>query len=29
MEQGTHPTSIDHLPLIADALDVPLAGLVR
>ncbi|QLJ03719.1 helix-turn-helix transcriptional regulator [Streptomyces sp. NEAU-sy36] len=29
IEQGTHATSIDHLLLIADALDVPLADLVR
>lgn len=29
IEQGTHATSIDHLLLIADALDVPLAELVR
>jgi transcriptional regulator with XRE-family HTH domain len=29
IEQGTHATLIDHLTLIADALDVPLADLVR
>jgi transcriptional regulator with XRE-family HTH domain len=29
VEQGTHATSIDHLLLIADALDTPLADLVR
>ncbi|MFL1903060.1 helix-turn-helix domain-containing protein [Streptomyces tauricus] len=29
VEQGTHATSIDHLLLIADALNVPLADLVR
>jgi transcriptional regulator with XRE-family HTH domain len=29
VEQGTHATLIDHLLLIADALDVPLADLVR
>ncbi|MEU7400025.1 helix-turn-helix transcriptional regulator [Streptomyces sp. NPDC044948] len=29
IEQGTHATLIDHLLLIADALDVPLADLVR
>jgi transcriptional regulator with XRE-family HTH domain len=29
IEQGTHATSIDHLLLIADALDVPLAELVK
>ena len=29
IEQATHGTSIDHLQLIADALDVPLAELVR
>jgi transcriptional regulator with XRE-family HTH domain len=28
VEQGTHATSIDHLLLIADGLDVPLADLV-
>ncbi|MFH9404810.1 helix-turn-helix domain-containing protein [Streptomyces sp. NPDC017638] len=28
-EQGSHATRIDHLLLIADALDVPLAQLVR
>lgn len=29
IEQGTHATLIDHLLLIADALGVPLAELVR
>lgn len=29
VEQGTHATLIDHLLLIADALGVPLADLVR
>ena len=29
VEQATHATSIDHLLLIADALNVPLADLVR
>lgn len=29
IEQGTHATLIDHLLLLADALDVPLADLVR
>ncbi|MDX3714457.1 helix-turn-helix transcriptional regulator [Streptomyces europaeiscabiei] len=29
IEQGTHATLIDHLALIARALDVPLADLVR
>lgn len=29
IEQGTHATLIDHLVLVADALDVPLADLVR
>jgi DNA-binding XRE family transcriptional regulator len=29
VEQGTHATSVDHLLLIAHALDVPLADLVR
>lgn len=29
IEQGTHATLIDHLLLIADALGVPLADLVR
>ncbi|WP_328436845.1 helix-turn-helix domain-containing protein [Streptomyces sp. NBC_00444] len=29
IEQGTHATLIDHLLLIAEALDVPLADLVR
>jgi transcriptional regulator with XRE-family HTH domain len=29
IEQGTHPTDIDRLLLIADALTVPLADLVR
>ncbi|MET7452551.1 helix-turn-helix transcriptional regulator [Streptomyces sp. NPDC005574] len=29
VEQGTHGTLIDHLLLIASALDVPLAELVR
>lgn len=29
IEQGTHATSIDHLLLIADALAVDLADLVR
>lgn len=29
IEQGTHATLIDHLLLIADALDTPLADLVR
>ncbi|MFK0018175.1 helix-turn-helix domain-containing protein [Streptomyces sp. NPDC090798] len=29
IEQGAHATSIDHLILIADALDTPLANLVR
>jgi transcriptional regulator with XRE-family HTH domain len=29
IEQGTHATLIDHLLLIADALDVPLSDLVR
>lgn len=28
-EQGAHATSVDHLLLIADALDTPLADLVR
>ncbi|MFD9444930.1 helix-turn-helix domain-containing protein [Streptomyces sp. NPDC060001] len=29
IEQATHATSIDYLLLIADALNVPLADLVR
>ena len=29
IEQGTHPTNLDRLLLIADALDTPLADLVR
>jgi transcriptional regulator with XRE-family HTH domain len=29
IEQGTHAALIDHLLRIADALDVPLAELVR
>lgn len=29
IEQGTHSTYLDHLLLIADALDIPLADLVR
>lgn len=29
IEQGTHATLIDHLLLVADALDVPLADLVQ
>jgi transcriptional regulator with XRE-family HTH domain len=29
IEQGAHASLIDHLLLIADALDVPLADLVR
>jgi len=29
IEQGTHATLIDHLLLIADALDIPLIDLVR
>lgn len=29
IEQGTHATLIDHLLLIADALNVPLSDLVR
>ncbi|MFF1483163.1 helix-turn-helix domain-containing protein [Streptomyces sp. NPDC058319] len=29
IEQGTYSTLLDHLLLIADALDVPLADLVR
>ncbi|MEU6597815.1 helix-turn-helix domain-containing protein [Streptomyces flaveolus] len=29
IEQGTHSTLVDHLLLIADALGVPLADLVR
>lgn len=29
IEQGAHATLIDHLLLIADALNVPLADLVR
>jgi transcriptional regulator with XRE-family HTH domain len=29
IEQGTHATLIDHLALIARALDVPLTELVR
>lgn len=29
IEQGAHATSIDRLILIADALDTPLADLVR
>ncbi|MFE0727963.1 helix-turn-helix domain-containing protein [Streptomyces antibioticus] len=29
IEQGTHATRIDYLILIADALEVPLADLVR
>lgn len=29
IERGTHATLIDHLTLIAHALDVPLADLVR
>ncbi|WP_145877580.1 helix-turn-helix domain-containing protein [Streptomyces sp. BK340] len=29
IEQGTHSTHLDHLLLIADALNVPLADLVR
>jgi transcriptional regulator with XRE-family HTH domain len=29
IEQGSHSTLIDHLLLIADVLDVPLADLVR
>lgn len=28
LEQGTHSTLVDHLILIADALDVPLRDLV-
>lgn len=29
IEQGTHSPLLDHLLLIADALDTPLADLVR
>jgi len=29
IEQGTHSTLVDHLVLIAQALEVPLADLVR
>lgn len=29
IEQGTHSTYLDHLLLIADALDIPLADIVR
>jgi transcriptional regulator with XRE-family HTH domain len=29
VEQGAHATSVDHLLLIAAALDTPLADLVR
>ena len=29
IEQGTHSTLIDHLLLIAEALETPLADLVR
>ncbi|MET9138919.1 helix-turn-helix domain-containing protein [Streptomyces parvulus] len=29
IEQGSHSALLDHLLLIADALDVPLADLVR
>lgn len=29
IELGVHATSVDHLLLIADVLDVPLADLVR
>ncbi|MBZ6250589.1 helix-turn-helix domain-containing protein [Streptomyces olivaceus] len=29
IEQGAHSALLDHLLLIADALDVPLADLVR
>jgi transcriptional regulator with XRE-family HTH domain len=29
IEQGTHATLIDHLILIAGALDIPLSDLVR
>ena len=29
IEQGTHATDLDNLLLIADALDTPLADLVR
>lgn len=29
IEQGTHSTHLDHLLLIADAIGVPLADLVR
>lgn len=29
IEQGTHATLLDHLLLIADALGVPVADLVR
>ncbi|MFE4415104.1 helix-turn-helix domain-containing protein [Streptomyces sp. NPDC056821] len=29
IEQGTHATLIDHLLLVADALDTPLADLIR
>lgn len=29
IEQGAHSTLVDHLLLIADVLDVPLADLVR
>ncbi|MHB9857593.1 helix-turn-helix domain-containing protein [Streptomyces sp. YIM S03343] len=29
IEQGTHSTLVDHLLLVAAALDVPLADLVR
>lgn len=29
IEQGAHATSIDHLLLIADVLDIPLSDLVR
>lgn len=29
MEQGTHSPLLDHLLLVADALDIPLADLVH
>ncbi|MGW3023227.1 helix-turn-helix domain-containing protein [Streptomyces sp. NPDC001221] len=29
IEQGAHATLVDHLILIADTLDIPLADLVR
>lgn len=29
IEQGAHATSVDHLLLIADVLNVPLSDLVR